>query len=281
VFVIAMENEGLGAVYGNPNAPYINGVLVSSYASAANFADELPSEPSEPHYVWMEAGTNSFADRVFTTDDPPSAANSTSSTQHLVTQIEGAGRGLGWMAYEEGSAAGVCPVASTGLYVPRHNPFVFFQDVVGHPPSATASVCIAHHKPLSALDGDLTSDTVASYVFITPNLCHDMHGSSACPPGNLVRAGDDWLSGALPPIISYVSAHGGVIFVTWDQGNGSGSGLPFLAIGPHVKKGYQSSMAFNHGSMLRSVERILQLPALSTVAGATDLGDLFVGGNMP
>jgi len=280
VFVIAIENEMAGAIYGSPRAPYINGVLLPTYASAGNFQDELPADPSEPHYIWMEAGTNVFSDHTFSTDDVPSAANSTASAAHLVTQIARAGGGLDWMAYQEGIAPGGCPVSGTGLYVPRHDPFVFFQDVAGAPPSPGSTLCAAHHRPLSALGGDLSSGAVASYVFITPNLCHDMHGASGCPGGDLIRAGDDWLSASVPPLIAYVNAHGGVIFIAWDEGTGSAP-LPFLAIGPHVKRGYRSTVAFNHGSILRSVERMFQLPVLPAASAAVDLSDLFVGGVMP
>lgn len=277
VFVVAMENENADAIYGNSSAPYINLTLLPAYASAANFTDELPELPSEPHYVWMEAGTNAFSDHTFTTDSSPSASNSTATTSHLANQIEAAG--LDWMDYDESVdlSAQPCPIAGSGVYVPRHDPFLFFQDVVGAPPSTSAGRCAAHHRPLSALPGDLAAARVATYVFLTPDLCHDMHGSSSCPAGDQIQAGDAWLSTALPPIIDYVNAAGGVIFVVWDEG----TTLPFVAIGPGVKRGYSSSVTFDHGSLLKSVEEILALPILPTVAGAADFGDLFSSGAVP
>lgn len=277
VFVIAMENESADAIYGSVDAPYINKTLLPSSASASAFADELPTLPSEPHYVWMEAGTNVFSDHAFTTDDSPSAANSTASTQHLVTQIRAAGRGLDWMSYQQGMVSGECPVVGAGVYVPRHDPTLFFQDVSGAPPSGGNAYCASHHRPLSELAGDLAAGRVASYVFITPDLCHDMHGSPLCPSTADIRAGDDWLASALPPLIAYVGAHGGVIFITWDEG----SPLPFIAVGPHVKAGYRSNVPFHHGSMLKTVEEILQLPILPTVQNVSDLSDLFAAGAMP
>jgi hypothetical protein len=58
VFVIPMENKPASQIYGNTtNAPYINNTLIPKYARATNFNDALPSLPSEPHYIWMEAGT--------------------------------------------------------------------------------------------------------------------------------------------------------------------------------------------------------------------------------
>src|SRR5262245_60051061 len=193
VFVIAMENHDASQIYGNTtNAPYINNTLIPQYARASNFGDELPSLPSEPHYVWMEAGTNAFSDHTFTNDNDASSTNSTSSTAHLARQITNATNGATWRSYQEGlnSSTGTCPIASSGFYAAKHNPFVFFRDISGNPPSKTNSFCTAHHKALSALAGDLASGTVASYNFITPNQCHDMHGQSGCADSNTIRAGD-------------------------------------------------------------------------------------------
>src|SRR3569623_2039556 len=107
--VIPMENEPSSAIYCNKtNAPYINSLL-SQAAYATKFQDELPALVSEPHYVWMEAGTNQFTDVTFTTDAVPSATHSTSSSQHLTTQLDAAH--ISWMSYQQGIAANPCPVA--------------------------------------------------------------------------------------------------------------------------------------------------------------------------
>ena len=42
VFVIAMENESAGAIYGSSHAPYINGVLVPTYASGVELHRRAP-----------------------------------------------------------------------------------------------------------------------------------------------------------------------------------------------------------------------------------------------
>ena len=281
VFVVAMENENLGKIYDNAAAPYINGTLIATGARATSFIDELPvGSPSEPHYVWMEAGTNAFADRTFTTDSAPSASNSTASTEHLATQIAGAG--LSWAAYEEGigGATGSCPIAGSGFYAPKHDPFVFFQDVAGNPPAKDTPACAAHFKDLPALAGDLSAGAIADYVFITPNLCHDMHGASGCPDSNWIRAGDSWLRDNLPPILAFAEANGGVVFVLWDEGDSSGH-LPFLALGPGVKSAYAGAVTYSHSSVLKTVEEMLGLPILPTVAMVDDLSDLFVAGRVP
>jgi hypothetical protein len=284
VFVVAMENADAIEVYGARKTwQYLDNDVLPQAARALAFQDELPrSIPSEPHYVWMEAGTNVFADHTFTTDNDPSAWNSTGTADHLTAQIARASNGVDWMSYQEGLDAqtGSCPLVGAGLYRPKHNPFVFFRDVVGAPPSETAPVCVAHHRPLSALGDDLATGSVKTYSFVTPNLCHDDHGQATCPDGDLARAADRWLNATLPALISFVNAHDGAIFIVWDEGDAT-STLPFVAIGPHVKPGYASNVTYSHSSLLKTVEEMLGLPVLPSVAPANDLADLFQSGFFP
>ncbi len=284
VFVIALENHDASQVYGDTtDAPYINNTLIPAYAHATDFNDALAlSIPSEPHYVWIEGGTNAFSDHTFTTDNDPSSGNSTSSTSHLATQIKNATNGVTWRSYQEGlnSSTGTCPVHSSGFYAAKHDPFVFYQDVSGSPPSATNATCAAHHRAYSSLAADIAAGDVASYTFITPDLCHDMHGASGCPNSNLIQQGDQWLQSELPRLISYANANAGVIFVEWDEGS-STLKMPFLAIGPGVKVGYAGSVSYGHSSIIKSVEAILGLATLSKVSSANTLSDLFKTGQYP
>jgi len=280
-----MENEASKSVYGSSDAPYLNG-LISQYAHALAFNDPLADAiPSEPHYVWMEAGTNKFSDATFTTDDDPSASNSTKSTAHLVTQMAAASPPVSWMSYPEGldSGTGACPVNSSGFYAAKHDPFVFFQDTAGSPPAATNAACAAHHKAYgTATFGQaLAQGTVAEYNFIIPNVCNDMHGDPSCPSSNVISAGDAWLSANLPPIINFVNAHNGVLFVMWDEPEGGGPLMPFVAIGPHVKSGYAGQVSYTHSSFTKSVDEIFGLPILPAVTGANDLADLFQPATFP
>ncbi len=274
VFVIVMENHAANQIYGNTtHAPYINETLLPAAARAGNYQDDLPALPSEPHYIWMEAGTNSFSDWVFLTDADPSSLNSTDETEHLVSQMKTAD--VSWMAYQEdlNASTGACPTNSSGYYAAKHDPFVFFTDVAGDPPSSTNAYCAAHHKPFSALTDDLAAGSVAAFNFITPNQCHNMHGQSGCP-SDTVKAGDDWLAAQLPSLIDYVNLHNGVIVVAWDEPETSG-GMPLFVLGPHVKNNYASPLAYSHSSLLKSLEEIFGLPILADVAAANDFSDLF------
>jgi len=286
VIVVMMENQNASDIYGKATAPYLN-QLMKDYAYATNFGDVLPDFfPSEPHYVWLEAGTNNFSDHAFLFDSDASSSNSTGSTAHLVNQLEKAG--ISWATYQEGidSSTGACAISSSRStqYAAKHNPFVFFRDVSGSPPSKTSARCVAHTRPLSQLSADLRAGRLPRYTLITPNLCHDMHGAPGCPSGSAVTQGDTWLKGVLPDLIAFASANKGVILLTWDEPEGTPT-QPFLVIGPHLKRaGYASKVRYDMSSVLKSIQRIFGVTPLLGHAADTstnDLGDFFAPGYFP
>ena len=129
---------------------------------------------------------------------------------------------------------------------------------------------------------DTLQNGLTGYIFITPDICHDMHGGLFCPSGIFdgqnIKAGDTWLSKELPRIIAYTQSHDdAVIFLTWDEGD-STNVIPFLAIGRYVKGGHRSAVTYSHSSLLKSVEKLLGVPVLPAVESANDLADLFEPG---
>jgi hypothetical protein len=120
--------------------------------------------------------------------------------------------------------------------------------------------------------------------FITPNLCDDAHGSNAlagdltCITG-LIKLGDTFLSKAVPAITgSPTFGNDSVLFVAWDEGEGSTSDGPigFLALGSMVKgNGYSNTIKYDHSSTLRSLETIFGVPYLRGAQSSNDLSDLF------
>ena len=84
----------------------------------------------------------------------------------------------------------------------------------------------------------------------------------------------------VPSIITFLDAHGGVLFIAFDEPSLS-STQPFLVVGPRVKANDASTVNMNHSSHLKSVEAILKVPVLPTVTGATDFADFFEPGWFP
>src|SRR5581483_823449 len=68
VFLILMENHNWSSISGSPSAPYINGLLAQA-SYALNYNNPPGNHPSEPNYLWLEAGTN-FG---ITNDNPPAS----------------------------------------------------------------------------------------------------------------------------------------------------------------------------------------------------------------
>jgi phospholipase C len=249
---------------------------MSSYAT--QYFNPPSNHPSEPNYVWLNAGSNNCGDKTFTNDNDPSANNSTSTTQHLATYLKNAG--VSWKTYQENISGTVCPLSSSGEYAAKHNPFVFFQDSTGNN-NASDPYCIAHNRPYTELAGDLSGGTVARYNFITPNLCDDMHDSCS-PTSNAIKQGDTWLSTEVPKILaSNAYKNNGALFVTWDEA-GSGDGpIGMIVLSPLAKGGgYNNAIHYDHSSTVRTYQEIFRVgpPAnafLRNAATATDLSDLF------
>src|SRR5438270_11702053 len=58
VFLIMMENHNWAQIKGSPSAPYINSVLLPMASHAEQYYTPPRLHPSEPNYLWLEAGTN-------------------------------------------------------------------------------------------------------------------------------------------------------------------------------------------------------------------------------
>ncbi len=273
VFVVLMENHNWSSIQGSTSqAPYINSLISGSNDAQTSFATQYynppNNHPSLPNYLWLEGGQcYSYCG----TDNLPSQSpNGISTNQHLVTLLNNAG--ISWKAYDEGISDGSCPLSNSGEYAPKHNPFVYFNDVNG-----SASYCAAHVRSYSDLSGDLSSGAVARYNFITPNLCDDMHDSCS-PTNDAIKQGDSWLSQAVPMILgSSAYKNGGLLLITWDEGSSGDGPIGMIAVSASAKgHGYASSTHYTHSSTLRSVEEIFGVsPLLGDAANAADLRDLF------
>src|SRR5215467_4009567 len=240
VFVIAMENHnwtqpenkftgGIQQIYQNVNAPFINSLVNGTafvvlngsegnishqvaYATAYHHVLATPSgnnlhiHPSEPNYIWAEAGDN-FG--VLNDNDPYRASGGTNqdTTDHLSSFLTRAGKT--WKSYQEdidltrdssGQLMNVplpqelwtVPLASfSGVFAPgslnaynfanqynyaaKHNPMVFFTDSNGGNDATPSNPLSTHYAPLQQLASDLDDDNVADYNWITPNQYNDMH----------------------------------------------------------------------------------------------------------
>jgi len=299
VWVILMENHNwtgnnAGAAFGapdikvNPLAPHTNGTLLQTWAHAEQYFNPPGNHPSQPNYLWLEAGTN-FGVLADTQPGQPQIF----TDQHLVKLLEDAG--ISWRAYAEPDFGSPvfdnCPPDFTFLDV-EHLAFVYFNDINDglNPQSAE---CIAHVRPYYQLATDLADHTVAQYNFITPNLCHDGHeGVSPCdanePADNTLRS-DTWLKQNVPLILeSDEYKEGGALFIIWDEAEDSGKfsdgPIGMFLLSPFAKgggkRGFSNSIHYDHSSTLKTLQEIFHVePLLGAAADpeTKDLSDLFKG----
>jgi len=251
VFIIMMENKEFADVIGSANAPYINS-LASQYGLATSYTGV--THPSLPNYMALTGGFT-----FFTTD----CITCRTSARHVVDQLVDSGRT--WKAYMD-SMPTACSTTDTSLYVQKHNPFAHYTDVV-----ANTTRCVHHVVPFTQFSTDLAAGTLANFVWITPDMCHDMHN---CP----VSTGDQWLSQVVPSILASPTFNNAVLFLLWDEGTtttGGGGRIPALVVSAFTPPGLRVSRPMNHYDTLRTIEDAWKLPPLGNAASATALGEFF------
>jgi hypothetical protein len=240
-----MENEESPSIIGNGSAPYINGLAKSSGLATQYYSI---THPSLPNYLALTAGST-FGISSDCTTCWVSATN-------LADQVEASGRS--WKAYLEDMPS-ACFVGDAYPYMQKHNPWIYFNDI-----RTNAVRCNARVVPFSQLGSDLAGGSVPNYVWITPNMCNDMHDCS-------IATGDSWLSQHVPAILNSTAfRNGGVLFITWDEGstnagcctNAAGGQVATLVISPLARTGFQSGVPETHYSLLRTIEDSWNLPRL-------------------
>src|SRR5260370_22013304 len=174
-------------------------------------------------------------------------------TQDLGAQLDGAG--VTWRAYMDGMGDGGC-LNRPLPYDPGHNPFAFY-----------GGRCPANVVPLTQMAADLSANT-PSFSWITPDRCHDTHD---CP----VATGDDWLKQMVGQITNSTAwKNERVLFITWDEDDGSASNQGRTLVPAPGKSHRQSSAPYDHYSLLATIDDILGVGRLGHAAQAQPMTDL-------
>jgi phospholipase C len=236
VIVIVMENRSYSDIIGR--APYITRLahhcgLATDYHAIAH--------PSLPNYLAMTGGTTHGVASDCSPAECPVRGKS------IFSQVTA--HRLGWRSYAQSMPA-ACDTGSGGLYAARHVPAVYYL--------AVRSICRSHVRRLGRLAGGHLHDALngghaPAYLFVTPNLCNDMHDCG-------VSAGDRWASRWIRMMRrsrTYRAGHT-VILLTWDEDDGgAGNRVPLVVVSPYTPPGRTSSRLLNHYALLRASERLL------------------------
>ncbi|MDP9886365.1 hypothetical protein J2W21_003898 [Sinomonas atrocyanea] len=337
VFVIMMEDHGRDQIIGNTaDAPYITS-LAQKYNVATNYHGV--THPSLTNYlatvsgdfqgIWddCKAGADvtcapeefvpGSGDATDTASLTPAQIASASAKPHMfsgkniVDQLEA--KGLSWKAYMQsmpsaGSTVEYAPtIGSTTvkLYAEKHNPFMYFSDIADNPARTSKIVPLENN-----LAGDLSSGNVPNFVWISPDQCHDMHGTSpsganligipSCgyPDSGLdhgaIKLGDDYLKQQVAQIMdseTWKTSNSSIV-LAWDEndysgysgGPGSpvgadgkvlgGGDAPFIVInsaqGPHKTTDRLS----DHYTLLSTIEHLWHLGCLANTCSPSTSGTL-------
>ena len=176
--------------------------------------------------------------------------------------------GIPWKAYMESMPSPCARLGGAGDYAEKHNPFMYFSADRG-------SGCGAHVVPYpgaGAMAAALDAGAPPDFVWITPNLAHDMHDGS-------VAEGDAWLRSNLPAVLasSWFANHGTVI-ITMDENDASPSGsccgsaaggrVPMVVLSAKARGRGAVGTPGDHYTTLRTIEEAFGLPLLGGAASA-------------
>ena len=341
VFVIVLENQSESATFGNPSAdPYLAQTLPSLGAFVPNYY--ATGHVSNDNYISMVSGQapniqNQGDCQIY--DQFLGVAPLVSGTG---TPLDGQAIGTGcvyptsvptiagqltnakftWKGYMEdmgnvpsresavcghpalNSQDGTQSAVTGDGYVTRHDPFVYFQSIIGN-----QAYCGSHVVPLGSTSGalpaapvgttglatDLNSiATTPNLSFITPDVCDDGHDfpctNEPTPATSAVGDVDAFLQTWVPKILaSPAYEQDGLLVITFDEGAvtdassccnelpGPGSPLPGITglgggqtgavlLSPFIKGGTVTQTAYNHYSLLGSIEDLFGLPRLGFAA---------------
>ncbi|GAC1453052.1 MAG: alkaline phosphatase family protein [Vulcanimicrobiaceae bacterium] len=246
IVVAVFENKGRDRVLGQTPAPTF-GLLARRYATLTNY--RAVAHPSLPNYLALVSGSTQGI-----TDDCTSCVV---DAPNLVDSVEASGRT--WKTYAEGLPRSGFTGPFAGRYAKKHDPFVYFRDVLSSPARLRRIV------PYPAFGRDLAAGALPDFSLVVPDLCNDMHDCS-------VATGDAWLARFLRPLLRSGQLAGGALFVIFDESDGSsvgGGGLvPAFVVGPLVRSGSRSGTALDHYSLLRTIEDAWGLSPLGLSAAA-------------
>ncbi len=258
VIVIMDENHSYGDVIGNKNAPYENSIA-RSCGLATNYHAVMHLS-----YYDYSAATSGMA-------YPPGNANSI--FQQMTSNHKT------WGSYEQ-SMPQPCRHTDAYPYESGHNAPPRYHNI--------AAACLKDDvnigSPTSgALNTALTQNRLPSFVWLTPDKCHDMHDNCY---GNAVLTGDRWIASWVSRIIHSSAYQGGgtAIFITWDEGwepnlnehnhescvgrtSDNSCHVATIVISPYTPHGTRSAVLFNHYSLLKTAEMLLGVPYVGA-AGA-------------
>jgi len=251
----------------------------NKYGYATNYRANSPGSMLD--YLWLSsgschaqdcaplpAGTNDFqctGDGCF---DQKTGKQLAITDDNIFRELGRAG--LTWKVYAQGLPSQGYMDFFSGAYVARHNPAVWYSDVLD---SAQLQQNIV---PFTQFAADIAANQLPNYSLVIPDLDNDAHD------GTLAQA-DNFLKNGVAPVLntpSFQSGGDGLMFITFDECDAAVGACPqqiyTAVIGPKVKPGTVSSTMYRHESTLRTILDALGVTVYPGAANtAPDMTDFF------
>src|SRR6267378_3195413 len=264
VIIIVMENEGIYDICRrNPPpcsttgpAPYVAG-LANNYTIGSQYLSLINT--SQPNYVALLSGSMQGC---------TSGGCPVITAPNLVDRFEATG--LTWRGYfENQTLTRGCDLNDHDPYTVIHNPFIAFQDITNNTARCN-KIFLANPNSCGSMTdcvlvNDLNNATAPApnFMWLTPNDCHNMRGSSVCGTSSLIGPGNLYLSKLVPLILNSrtFTTTRSALFITFDEGNGfcplNGSSEDCLYntwAGPVAKNNFVSPNLYSQYSFPKTIE---------------------------
>jgi phospholipase C len=291
IYYIMMENQSFDEVIGRHKAgeygpytkntfdtPFITSLLLKYGVNTLNFGTTHPSLPNYlstiagDYYGIQDDNASCYAQPAATPCDKVTGMN-------IADQLEA--KGMTWATLQQSmpSVGYLGTQYPTGTnapthYAQKHNPFVYYKQI------ATNPTRLKNVIPLKTM-ADLKANLSRNFLFIVPDECHDMHGSSDCSNYDaLLMEGDKYVKDLVTTIMTSPEwKTGSAIILTWDEDDYSSNlgccGSIFNDAGGHtamivMTPGYKAPMwvasPSNHYDELSSIEAEFGLSKLGKAA---------------
>ncbi|MGA6984264.1 MAG: alkaline phosphatase family protein [Candidatus Sulfotelmatobacter sp.] len=155
-------------------------------------------------------------------------------------------------------------------YYARHNAAVWYEEVLSNTLGSRGNVVDFEQFGI-----DVANSTLPHFAIIVPDGCWDLHDECST-----LSNADDFLNSNLTPMLNlpdFQPGGSGLVIVTFDNGAGDDAGRIFTGlIGPNLKRGHVSNIAYKHENALRTM---LDSLGIQTYPGwsatAADMSDFF------